>query len=209
MPDLTSLAERLKQIRVQYPDADPPMVADVVRAVLSSMTGDLSSAEGSLLSQVAELRRTINTAKAEISALSVDEITDNHIPSATDELDAIVKHTAAATDAILEACEALDKMAGEIGGTTAAALQDATTRIYEACSFQDITGQRISKIVATLKMIDDRVGEMVNSFGPRGARIPAPAASLQTEAEKLLNGPQLAANAMAQGDIDSLLASFD
>ena len=70
------------------------MVADVVHAVLATMSGDLSAQETSLLAEVEALGRTIACAKAEIAALRVDDITDSHIPFATDELDAIVEHTA-------------------------------------------------------------------------------------------------------------------
>jgi chemotaxis protein CheZ len=210
MPELEPLAEKLKEIRARHPDANPQVVAEVVRAVLASMAGDLTAHETNLLAQVEELGRTIGAAKAEIAALSVDDISDSHIPSATDELDAIVQHTAAATDAILETCETLDRLAGELGGDTSNTLQDATSKIYEACSFQDITGQRISKIVATLKTIDTKVAQMVDAFGPRDGRqslaVPAPPSP---DVDPLLNGPQLAAAAMGQTDIDQLLASFD
>ena len=141
------------------------MVAEVVRAVLTTLSGDLSAQETSLLAEVEALGRTIARAKAEIAALRVDDITDNHIPFATDELDAIVEHTATATNAILTSCETLDEVAGSLTGEPAAKLQDATTQIYEACSFQDITGQRITKVVATLKTIEAKVAQIVATFG--------------------------------------------
>ena len=137
------------------------MVADVVRAILATMSGDLTAKETSLLSEVESLGRTIAAAKAEIAALRVDDITVSDIPFATDELDAIVAHTASATHAILETCETLDAVAERLDGEPAAQLQDATTRIYEACSFQDITGQRITKVVNTLKVIEAKVGQLV------------------------------------------------
>ncbi|MCW3475109.1 protein phosphatase CheZ [Limobrevibacterium gyesilva] len=207
------LGRRLEELRARYPAAQPDVMVEVVRAVLSTMHGDLSAPQASLLSEVEELGRTIATAKAEIAALKVDDITASHIPSATDELDAIVAHTAAATDSILEVCETLDRV-GEalakdagapVGAAAAAQLQDATTRIYEACSFQDITGQRITKVVATLQAIEAKVACMLATFGERGAGIERPAPA----EEMLLNGPQLPANAMDQTDIDKLLASFD
>jgi chemotaxis protein CheZ len=118
-----------------------------VRAVLATMSGDLSAQETSLLAEVEALGHTIACAKAEIAALRVDDITDNHIPFATDELDAIVEHTATATNAILSSCETLDDVAGSLAGEPAAKLQDATTRIYEACSFQDITCTPVLSVV--------------------------------------------------------------
>jgi chemotaxis protein CheZ len=189
---------------------DRDMVMDVVTAVLTTMSGDLSSNETSLLGEIESLGRTIAAAKEEIAALQVDDIRDRDIPFATDELDAIVQHTAVATNAILESCEMLDEVAAAVSGDAAARLQDAVTKIYEACSFQDITGQRITKVVTTLKTIEAKVAQIISKFGAnidaaqRRDRAPAGA----SEVVELLNGPQLPSNAMDQSDIDKLLASF-
>ncbi|MBN8899346.1 MAG: hypothetical protein J0H35_14420, partial [Rhodospirillales bacterium] len=142
-PFAPELRERLADLRARQPQAEPELVAEVVKAVLTTMSGDLNPKEVSLLAEVEELGRTIASAKQEIAALKVDDITDSHIPFATDELDAIVAHTASATHSILESCETLDAVAESLQGADATKLQDATTKIYEACSFQDITGQRI------------------------------------------------------------------
>ena len=202
-----ALAERLATIRARYAASDPEMVADVVRAILATMSGDLTARETTLLTEVESLGRTIAAAKAEIAALRVDDINISDIPFATDELDAIVAHTASATHAILETCETLDAVAEQLAGEPAAQLQEATTRIYEACGFQDITGQRITKVVNTLKIIEDKVGQLVSTFGePGGSDVVAPAV---TGEAMLMNGPQLPAMAMDQSDIDKLLASFE
>ena len=189
---------------------DRNMVMDVVTAVLTTMSGDLTSNETSLLGEIESLGRTIAAAKEEIAALQVDDIRDRDIPFATDELDAIVQHTAVATNAILESCEMLDEVAAAVSGDAAARLQDAVTKIYEACSFQDITGQRITKVVTTLKTIEAKVAQIISKFGANidaaQRRERAPAAA--SEVVELLNGPQLPSNAMDQSDIDKLLASF-
>jgi chemotaxis protein CheZ len=207
------LLRRLSAIRGRYPASDPEMVSDVVRAVLSTMRGDLSATETSLLHEIEEVGRTIANARAEIAALQVDDITASHIPSATDELDAIVAHTATATNSILEVCETLDAVAARLDEDGAAALQDATTRIYEACSFQDITGQRITKVVATLKTIDSKIAHIIGAFGSeQGDALPPPAAEASAPApgeNPPAVGPQLPGSAMDQSDIDKLLASFD
>ena len=202
------LAERLASIRARHPDSEPELVAEVVHAVLTSMSGDLNAHETSLLTEVEALGRTIATAKSEIAALRVDDITDSHIPFATDELDAIVEHTATATNAILTSCETLDDVAVSLSGELAAQLQDATTRIYEACSFQDITGQRITKVVATLKTIEVKVAQIVATFGDGSSDTEAVVLSASEEIS-LLNGPQHPTVAMDQSDIDRLLASFE
>jgi chemotaxis protein CheZ len=188
---------------------DRDMMMDVVTAVLATMRGALTSNETSLLGEIESLGRTIAAAKVEIAALQVDDIRDRDIPFATDELDAIVQHTAVATNAILESCEMLDEVAAAVSGDTAVRLQDAVTKIYEACSFQDITGQRITKVVTTLKAIEAKVAQIISKFGanidPTQKRR-APAAA--SDVVELLNGPQLPSNAMDQSDVDKLLASF-
>jgi len=200
--------EQLEEARGRYSPADRAMVEEVVTAVLNTMSGDLSATETSLLGEVEALGRTIAAARQEIATLRVDDIMDRDIPFATDELDAIVQHTAVATNAILESCEMLDDIAAALTGDAATRLQEAVTKIYEACSFQDITGQRITKVVTTLMTIEGKVAQIINTFGVQigsgETREAAPAAS----GTELLNGPQLPSNAMDQSDIDKLLASF-
>jgi chemotaxis protein CheZ len=207
---IEALKAKLALIRAQQPEVEPEMFTEVVRAVLTTISDDLTAKEATLLREVEELGRTISTAKAEIATLRVDDITGRDIPFATDELDAIVNHTAHATHAILESCEMLDEVSGTISGDPAAKLQAATTRIYEACSFQDITGQRITKVVTTLKTIEAKVAQIVSTFGSSTEGLESdmnrPATSIEAD---LLNGPQLPAHAMDQSDIDKLMASFE
>ncbi len=200
----------------QGPEGD--RIEATVRAVLTSMAGDLTAKESALLAELEGLGRTIARAKAEIAALQVEDIRDAHIPSATDELDAIVDHTAHATNEILDCCETLEQLQSELSGDAADKLQNAVTRIYEACSFQDITGQRIGKVVTALKAIETRVSAVVSAAsgmpGQEAAPVAAPAVVAQhddkrTEGQKLANGPQLPGSGVSQSEIDRLLASFD
>jgi len=205
---IDALKRKLTEIRAKEPGFDSDMVAEVVRAVLTTISDELTAKEATLLQEVEELARTIAVAKTEIASLRVDDITGHDIPFATDELDAIVDHTAHATHAILESCEMLDDVGGSIDGEPAAKLQDATTKIYEACSFQDITGQRITKVVTTLKTIEQKVAHIIATFGPNLTHA-TPVPGIAADKDHLLNGPQLPEHAMDQSDIDKLLASFE
>jgi chemotaxis protein CheZ len=198
----------------QGPEGD--RIEATVRAVLTSMAGDLTAKESALLAELEGLGRTIARAKAEFAALKVEDIRDAHIPSATDELDAIVDHTAHATNEILDCCETLEQLQAEISGEAADKLQGAVTRIYEACSFQDITGQRIGKVVTALKAIEGRISAVVSAASGMPGPEPASATPTvpsrddkRTEGEKLANGPQLPGSGVSQSEIDRLLASFD
>jgi chemotaxis protein CheZ len=177
-----------------------------VRVVLGSMAGDLTAAEAALLAELEDLGRTVACAKQEIARLKVDDITDSHIPKATDELDAIVEHTAHATNEILDCCEVLENIIPRIGEEQAQALQGVTTRIYEACSFQDITGQRIGKVVAALKAIEARVASITGRY--MDDREPPAPETAPTEGRRLAEGPQLPGAGISQADIDRLLSDF-
>ncbi len=216
MLEFALIPSRLEQLQQRNSQADVDLVGEMVRTVLSTMRGDLTANEASLLAEIEELASTVANARAEIAALGADDINESHIPSATDELDAIVAHTATATDSILECCEKIDTITPRLMPEDAAVMQEVVTRIYEACSFQDITGQRITKVVLTLKAIEAKVAHIMDVFQPdeRGERaLTGPAAGKDVPpadaASSLLNGPQLPTNAMDQSDIDALLASFD
>jgi len=160
-----------------------------------------SRLERKLVREMESLALVIATAKREIAALRPDEIREKHLPEATDELDAIVGSTAEATGSILDAAEHLGALADKVGGTDGEAITDQVTRIFEACTFQDITGQRITKVVKTLKVIEGRVASLVSAFGTLEA---SQAAAAPTGEAALLNGPQLPADARSQADIDAI-----
>lgn len=208
MPEVSPAATRLEALRMQYSESDTELVTSIVRSVLTTMRGDLTANETSLLAEIEELAATVANARAEIAAIGADDITESHIPSATDELDAIVAHTAEATNGILECCETIDTVIPRLTETDAAQMQNVVTRIYEACSFQDITGQRITKVVTTLKAIEAKVAHIIGTFGHSQPSDKSTDKAISSEAD-LLNGPQLPAHAMDQSDIDKLLASFE
>ena len=197
------------------PDVNPDEIDRAVRQVLGSLSGDLTMNEAALLHELEGLGAEVARAKSEMAALRVDEINQSQIPRATDELDAVVEHTATATNEILDVCDVLEGLQSKVAPEHAEALATAVTRIYEACSFQDITGQRISKVVAALKSIEARVAQVTARFDTSGRSLgcagppPAAVAAPVTEGRALANGPQLPAAASSQEEIDKLLASFD
>src|SRR5690606_26207106 len=134
---------------------------------------------------------------------------DKHIPNATDELDAVVGATAEATGTIMDACEVVEAIAATLGGETGDALAAEVTKIYEACSFQDITGQRIKKVVTTLQVIETKVDALLGVLADKMPGIEQGAGEEEGEGDSLLNGPQLPEKAVTQADIDKLLADFD
>jgi chemotaxis protein CheZ len=182
-------------------------------------------AQGQTLPEVAAeleaLATCIAQVRSELRHLSRDDSQAHVLGSAHDELDAVISATEQATGQILDACEKIESTAAQAATAVADGIVEQVTRVYEACSFQDITGQRISKVVTALKQIESRVGvlmDLVSPLSPVDAPLrtaPASAASYgsadraMTEEERelgLLQGPQLAGQGVDQDEIDKLLA---
>lgn len=188
----------------------------VVGKVMKSVKGTAPKA-ADLFAELEALAKYIQDAKKEIAALSPDEVKDDFLPTASGELDAIIQATADATNAIMDSTELIEEVTPSLKGKNAEKLMAATTGIYEACGFQDITGQRITKVVNTLKEIEIKVDGLVavfanKSLGAGKTVKKKPAAKKRTGKttdEDLLNGPQASDKAKSQAEIDALLASFD
>ena len=84
----------------------------------------------SLLAEVQELAQTIAKTRSELQRLDAGPFIAGHIPAATDELDAVVAHTASATDVILEACEQLETASASGMPIDAELIGKTTTAIY-------------------------------------------------------------------------------
>lgn len=196
------------------------IVADAVRG----MKGDINANDVRLYAELESLAAYIQSAKREIADVQVGDINATHIPIATDELDAVVEATADATNNIMNACDKISTVAGEVGGAAGDSLNAIVTEIFEACNFQDITGQRITKVVRTLKHIEEQVTRLISAFGGQAAQKTSgdmsgavsgttshtgSSAVSSGDEQGLLNGPQMPGNAINQDEIDKLLAEFD
>ncbi|MFG1425761.1 protein phosphatase CheZ [Roseixanthobacter glucoisosaccharinicivorans] len=161
------------------------------------------------------IQEAIQNTKSEIAALHSEGGGGEQLFRATDELDAVVAATETATETILSAAEDIEVLAAKLSRSLvgddlalAEAIQAQTIKVFEACNFQDISGQRIGKVVKLLRFVEERISSMANIWG--GAAEVATANSIIPKAREgdaaLLNGPSLAddANVVSQDDIDSL-----
>ncbi len=107
--------------------------------------------------ELREIAGYIESMRTEIGALQVNDLKDSRIPSAGEELGAIVTATEQRPTPSWNAPRTL--MAADASDHAAykALVDEKMMMIFEACSFQDITGQRIAKVVETLQHIEQRV----------------------------------------------------
>lgn len=180
----------------------------IIGTMLDKVEQASSQTRDSMYSELIELKRVIEESKQEITIARPGDIKRKDIPTATDELDAVIAATAQATAEIMDSCDAIQNAAGEIGGEAADKISAEVMKIFESCSFQDITGQRIKKVVTTLRSIEERVERLISLLGDRAGNITGDDDTRVGDA-RLLNGPQLPEKAVSQDDIDKLLAEFD
>lgn len=149
------------------------------------------------------LSEYIRSTRGEVAALRSSVGSPVMLAQASDELEEIVNETAKATNAIMSVAEDMEELARQTDSTMSATLQNAATRIYEACAFQDITGQRITKVVRAVQHIDQKIRLLAGLCGMEAGD------SLDTRQgdEALLNGPQMAVAAQSQDDIDRLFGA--
>jgi chemotaxis protein CheZ len=185
----------------------------LVEELVGTLEGDLSPVGVKLYAEIEALSKYIERARAEIQALRPAEIRDRHLPTATDELEAVLGATEDATNGILGAVEKIESLTAKMPPEVAEVVTEAVTQVYESCNFQDVTGQRISKVVKALQHIEQTITGLLAAFGDEIAKqrhesdeAEPPAAAVSDG--DLLNGPQLPQDAKRQAEIDALFGSL-
>lgn len=185
-------------------------VASVTGILIATMQAYFSSIDTTIYTEFASLSKYIDQARKDIASLQPSDMNAQYIPRAGQELDAIVESTEAATNTIMQAAEEI--MAADTNDTVAyqELVGDAVMRIFEACSFQDITGQRISKVVETFTYIEGRLNKLASLVEGVEAAVPdktEESAAEKRKREQILNGPQLKADAKDQNEVDALFGA--
>jgi chemotaxis regulatin CheY-phosphate phosphatase CheZ len=163
--------------------------------------------------ELQEMSASIVQTRREIASIKPAECGNNKIVAATEELDHIVRSTEQATADILTASERLQTIGMELQDAGAnpklcAEMDLLATNIMLACSFQDLTGQRTSKVVHALRYIEQRVNSMIQIWGVNASDV-RPVADDNADARRdahLLNGPARDGEGVSQDDIDKLLS---
>jgi chemotaxis protein CheZ len=126
------------------------------------------------------------------------------------ELNAVVEGTERATQKILAAAEEIDVAAnnlsaaldGRIEQNMAQDIQDLVIKIFEACNFQDLIGQRVAKVLATLNFVEDHIGRVLEEMRTASA-------SRRRNGAAALHGPRLDGDPghASQDDVDAMFVS--
>jgi chemotaxis protein CheZ len=176
----------------------------MVIGLLDSFERAISTEQERLRRELDSLAGMIATMKQEVDTIRADEIETRHMPTVNGEIGAIAAHLESATGQILDACENIETVLEPLDAAVADPVRDQVTRIYEACNFHDISGQRIRKILDTLQTVEERIGALLAILGQRPDRPKRPPSDMVEARPSLLEGPQLPGNGRSQDEIDAL-----
>jgi chemotaxis protein CheZ len=160
----------------------------------------------------------LNKLRRELASLHGGE--EHNFVSMSETLDDIVKNTENASNTILESMESIDEDVGVLRKSgdpavvaAAGRINDRVNEVFEACSFQDLTGQRISRLVKGLTFIEERVNAMIRVWGrdeiSKVIDEVKQEQSEKTEDQLLLHGPQSESKAIDQTEVDKLFSQDD
>ncbi|MBL4691677.1 MAG: protein phosphatase CheZ [Rhodospirillales bacterium] len=171
-----------------------------------------------IMAEILAMNDHIETTKQQIASLKPADDTNTTISTATDELGEVVKTTEEAANTILENAEQMDVIVAKLRGKIPEDDPDGMApeidklefigmELMTACSFQDITGQRINKVVNSLNYIEERLQKMIDVWHIENGTADLQKIALpkddQRQDKELLHGPQSGAG-MNQDDIDAL-----
>ena len=170
-----------------------------------------------LRAELDAMKDAITSTKQEIASIHRSEFEGKGMRRVAGELDAVVGATEQATTSILSAVEEIEtsanmlRAAGIDSGNNdhVGAILDRVVGLYEACNFQDLTGQRINKIVNVLKFVEERLDKMIGVWGGLDAfkdLVKHEGGGAGNDEKGLLNGPKLDSDDghVEQNDIDAL-----
>lgn len=157
-----------------------------------------------------EMAVAISRTRTEIAAMRSSNQDESQFYNATEELDAIVESTEKATSDILQAAEDVQEIAWRLREKGADEdscdqLAARATDIYTACFFQDLTGQRTSKVFQVLRFLEKRVAAMIEIWGLDDLEVRANETEKERPDAHLLNGPARRGEAVHQADVDQMM----
>lgn len=177
---------------------------------------DTNETDTKLKSEIVSLVQYIRRFREEIAHMVRREDDQTRFESMSDQLDEIVGATERATNSILASVEAIDNTVEDLRAadteekrnTLCDDISNHTMNAMEACTFQDITGQRVTKIVRSMKFVEERVDILTELWGRdeiEDMAVAIPSEEERSGDEALLNGPALPAEtSISQDDIDKL-----
>ena len=180
---------------------DTNNIDEIIKQFLELIGSHLTSAkEQEVYHQIEMIQAKFISLKRDISNISLEILDDNFIPDITMDLRSVILQTEKSVTNILDVADEISALCSKVQDFSIRnELMIKSTRILELCNFQDLTGQRIQKIVHHLTEIESVIYKMLHALRPESNL-----RSVSSSTTSLLNGPQKEENSPSQSDIDDL-----
>jgi chemotaxis protein CheZ len=204
-PPYTEIVRELRELRAALAAATPLLAADAgaprdasrLSSQLNLIAGAIRGGNGA---KVGETDAAAGSAGTAAKAM----------PRIAHELNAVVQGSERATQKILAAAEEIDVTAnnlaaaldGRIEQGLAQDIQDLVLQIFEACNFQDLIGQRVAKVLATIDFVEDHIARVLDE-------IKTASAGARRCGANALHGPRLEGDTghASQDEVDAMFGN--
>lgn len=187
---------------------------------------EMESGIGAMYQEISEFKKGLNVNEQPIETQQTIDASEKLVSDASDQLEEIVKTTEGATNQIMDAVENCqgrsDRIAELARQITDSGVRDEVLdllatinqdymNIITSCAFQDLTGQRVKKVVELIKHLEKQVIVLLVKAGAkiRGKRAGKEDYEIEGETNAALaklKGPQR--DGIDQAGVDDMLASL-
>lgn len=150
------------------------------------------------------LLQYVLAAQKAIANLRPADMRFEKLPTAISQIGLIVEATEAAANQIMQAVEEMLNPSADLSlANYRCFVEEKCLMVLEACAFQDLTGQRIAKVVETLLLLEDKLAAL---SGLLDAEVEIEGEPAPEGDAVLLNGPAMPGEGVDQDEIDKLFA---
>jgi chemotaxis protein CheZ len=206
-PHLAEILRELHALRAALTAAAPPLPSSTAA---SGEAGRLSSELNLIAGAIRGGGGNAANPREASAPAAFDSAAGKTMPRIAHELNAVVEGSERATQKILTAAEEIDVTAnnlsaaldGRIEQGLAQDIQDLVIKIFEACNFQDLIGQRVAKVLATLDFVEDHIARVLEE-------IKTASAGTRRNGANALHGPRLEGDLghASQDDVDAMFGT--
>ncbi|MFT6658148.1 protein phosphatase CheZ [Maritalea sp.] len=201
------IPDQAEQLDARADDAIPLReVIAMAEKVTSALKPLVRSLDKSMYRELKEMLDCIEELRGDLSKVDPDDIFSRRIPEMGRELGAIVSATEVATNSIMTIAEQVVDADKSDPQAYAKFVEQHMMAIFEACGFQDLTGQRVTRVIQTVEVIEERIGVLCrmienNQIIPNAAKVSETEKRNRT---RLVKGPAKEGEGIDQDAVDAM-----
>lgn len=201
------IPDQAEQLDARADDAIPLReVIAMAEKVTSALKPLVRSLDKSMYRELKEMLDCIEELRGDLSKVDPDDIFSRRIPEMGRELGAIVSATEVATNSIMTIAEQVVDADKSDPQAYAKFVEQHMMAIFEACGFQDLTGQRVTRVIQTVEVIEERIGVLCrmienNQITPNAAKV---SETEKRNRARLVKGPANEGEGINQDAVDAM-----